>query len=229
MANSVAIPQDIIYYIVEAVASDDDRDSLKKCALVSSSFLLPCRKRLFSELSLGRDQICQRLHQFLVENPVIQSFVRSITLNPWRRSFKYKCTSLIAILRLSFCCLKSFSINMPSVWVDCPFNWNDFSSELRDALSTVIHSSTLKILNLKNIMMPIMLFLGLNLTKLELTANSPNELLGKQSRLLAPAASDSEGVATTTASHTVVDHCKCNFFGPLDGTRFPTSAYFSLI
>ena len=227
MANSVAIPQDIIYHIIEAVASDDDRDSLEQCALVSSSFLLPCRKHLFSELSLGHHQVCQEFHQFLVENPVVLSFVRSISLYP-TRSFEYNYTSLVAILRLPFCCLENFSINMSSLLILYPWDWNDFSSELKDALSTVIHASTLKTLYVENIHVPIMLFLGLNLrlAKLEMTAFFPTEYDDEQSRLLTPAAS--EGVATT-ASHTVVDYCVCRYYRPVYGTRFSTTGYFSLI
>ena len=225
----VAIPQEIIDIIIEEVG--DDRCILKECALVSSSFLFPCRKHLFSKLVLRDVQACQRLHQLLVENPVVQSFVRSITITRSNRISDWNCTPLISILRLSFCCLESFSINMSSLRVRHPLNWNDFSRELKDALSTVIRSSTLKTLYVNKITLPTMLFLGINLTKLELTNFSPNEFDGEQSGFLTPAASDSEGVATTTAScwHTVVDHCKCNFFGPVDGTRFPTFAYFSLI
>ena len=229
MANSVTIPQDIIYNIIEAVSHDTRL--LKKCAMVSSAFLLPCRKHLFSKLFLSDDRACQRLYQILVGNPVVQSFVRSITITRSNRISDWNCTPLISILRLSFCCLESFSINMSSLRVRHPLNWNNFSRELKDALSTVIRSSTLKTLYVNKISLPTMLFLGINLTKLELTNFSPNEFDGEQSGFLTPAASDSEGVATTTAScwHTVVDHCKCNFFGPVDGTRFPTSAYFSLI
>ena len=79
-------------------------------------------------------------------------------------------TSLIAILRLPFCCLQSFSITGNDVWSRAPLNWNDFSSELKDTLSTVIHSSTLKTLYLNKVRVPIMLFLGINFTKLGLTA-----------------------------------------------------------
>ena len=101
--------------------------------------------------------------------------------------------------------------------------WNDFSSELKDALSTIIHSSTLKTLSLKGFRVPITLFLGVNLTKLKLTDHLlPDESDVAQSRLLIKEASD--GVATT-ASHTVVDHC---VWTCLHGTRFPTSAYFPL-
>jgi hypothetical protein len=217
----VAIPQDIIDNIIEAVGNDTYL--LKECALVSSSFLLPCRKQLFSNLCLSHDLACQGLHKFLVENPVVQSFVKSITIGLYEL---LNCTSLIAILRLPFCCLESFSVIGDNMWAWAPLDWNDFSSELKDTLSTVIHSSTLKTLQLSKISVPIMLFHGINLTKLELNNISSNEFDGEQSRLLTPAAS--EGVATT-APHTVVDHCEWNYFDPVHGTRFPTSAYFSLI
>jgi hypothetical protein len=160
MANSVAIPQDIIDTIIDAVG--DDTRSRKKCALVSSSFFLPSRKHLFSKISLrlGRKggQVCQRLHQFFVENPVIQSFVRSIAINQdWgcqtsESHLQLNSTSLIAILQLPFYCLESFSVNM--MWY--PLNWNDFSSELKDALSTIIHLSTLKTVYLEKVNLPIM-------------------------------------------------------------------------
>ena len=113
--------------------------------LMSSSFLLPSRKHLFSELTLRRDHACQRLHQVFVENPVVQSFVKSITIMPYE-PLNY--TSLIAVLRLPFCCLESFSIIGNNLWT--PLNWNVFSSELKDALSTVIHLSTLKPSALEN-------------------------------------------------------------------------------
>jgi hypothetical protein len=105
-------------------------------------------------------------------------------------------------------------------------NWNDFDSELKDALSTIIHLSTLKTLYLDRVNVPMMLFHGIHLTKLVLTSLLLNDFDGKQAKLLTQAAS--EGVATTT-SHTVIDHCVWNFFEPVHGTRLPTSAYFSLI
>src|ERR1700679_40406 len=129
----VEIPQDITVNIIEKVG--DDRYLLREGAVVSSSFLLPCRKHLFSKLSLELDETCQRLHQFLVENPVVRSYVRSITIKPTYRSFEWNRTWFIAILRLPFCCLESFSIdnNLP----EYRLNWNDdFSSELKDALLT---------------------------------------------------------------------------------------------
>jgi len=226
MANSVAIPQDIIDNVIAAVGKD--KDLLKRCALVSSSFLLPSRKQLFSKIYLTSSQASQRLHPFLVQNPVIQSFVRSITIleNWYEASEQLNCTSLLAILRLPFCCLESFSIIFTNPW-----SWNSFSSELKDALSNIIHLSTLKTLYLDKLAnVPITLFLGIvHLTKLKLGSISHDDFDGEQSSSLTPAAS--KGVATT-ASHTVIDRCVWCLRIPLavrSGMRFPTSAYLSLI
>ena len=108
MANSVAIPQDIIDNIIEKVG--DDCRLLRKCALVSSSFLLPSRKHLFkfSKIVLRGDEACQRLHQFLVENPAIQSSVRSITFKRDKGSVSY--------LQLNRTSLIAFSDSHSVVW-----------------------------------------------------------------------------------------------------------------
>src|SRR5258705_1770945 len=132
MASSVVTPQDIIDSIIAVVDDDDDHRLLKICALVSSSFLLPSRKRIFSSISLRTVQDSQRLHQFLVANPVVLSSVKNIAIHyGWRLK-----ASPLSILHLPFCCLKSFSIRNSY--------WNDFSSELKDAISNIIHSPTLK-------------------------------------------------------------------------------------
>ena len=60
-------------------------------------------------------------------------------------------------------------------------NWNDLSRELKDALSTIIRSSTLKSFYLTNVDVPITLFQGTQITKLVLDSVV---LDGEQSRLL---------------------------------------------
>ena len=111
------------------------------------------------------------------------------------------------------------SYHLPSL------NWNDFSGELKDALSTIIHSSTLKTLYLAKFIVPIMLLHGIHLMKLVLKFPSLNDFGGDQSKLLTLAVSE----VATTASHMVVDQVEWRFFDPVHGTRFPTFAYFSLI
>jgi hypothetical protein len=239
MAKSVEIPQDIIDSIIAEVG--DDRRLLKQCSLVSSSFLLPSRKQLFSRITLRSDETCQGIHRFLVQNPFIQSFVRAITLSD-RRSGNFSqwmngCngTSLLAILRLPFCCLEFFSINLYSslrARGPKPWNWNNFSSELKDALSKIILSSNLKTLSLKGIIkVPITQIV--HLTTLELHSVSVNDFDDENSSSLAGL----KGVVPM-ASHTVIDRCvwrlregleDCDGYEYMPRTRFPSSPYFSLI
>ena len=222
MANSMAIdiPQDIIYQVIAAV--DDDEKLLKQCALVSSSFLIPSRKQLFSEICLRGDKAAQRLYQCLIQNPVIQSFVRSIDIRPRTASLLIN-TSLFAILRLPFCHLESFSMR---TWTWYPSNWNNLSNELKDALSNIIHSSSLKTLYLNSLAnVPINLFLGIaHLTKLELDSILPGDFCMQSSSLTLAA---SKGVATTV-SPIVIDQCVWSFSKGVRGMGFPTPAYFSL-
>jgi hypothetical protein len=204
------IPQDIIDNVIVAVG--DNNRLLKQCTLVSSSFLLPSRKQLFSKISLNSDQRCQGIHQFLVQNPVIQPFVRTIDITGWspKTSEWMNGTSLLAILRLSFCRLEYFAITVfrddrdSTAW-----HWNRFSSELKVALSNIISSSNLKTLYLHGIAnVPITSFLhNVHLTTLELLSLSPGDLGGEYSRSLTRAGSN--GVAPMT-SHAVIDQCVWN-------------------
>jgi len=158
--------QDIIDNIIIEAVGDDSR-FLKKCALVSSS-LLPTPSHLFPKISLRGDQACQRLHQLLVENPVIQSFVRSIAIDHWDWGYK-DCHSPTPIL--------------------LSLNWNDFSGELKDALSTIVHSSTLKTLCLEKVNVPV--YALLRHPPYETGVEFPlDDFDGEQLRLLTLAASE---------------------------------------
>jgi hypothetical protein len=244
MAKSIDIPQDVIDNVIAAVG--DNKRLLKQCSLVSSSFLLPSRKQLFSRITLRSDSGCQRIHQFLVQNPVIQSSVRAITLTEYIDSdFEYSdysepewmnSTSLLAILLLPFCCLECFSINVnPDYWSAERRKWNDFSSEMKDALSNIIHSSNLKTLSLQGVtQVPITFLLHIvHLTTLELYSMSLNDFRYKGSSSLTSTAS--MGVAST-APRPVIDRCMWRLKETSEyrskyarGTRFPSSAYLLLI
>jgi hypothetical protein len=227
MAKSLEIPQDIIDNVIAAVG--DDTHVLRKCALVSFSFLHPSRRQLFSRIKLSSDQNCQGIHQFLLQNPVIQSFVRSITLEEiihWREPKLpdwINGTSLLAILRLPFYRLERFSIRGLRV----SWNWVSFSNELKDALSNIVHSSTLKTLSLWGITkVPITLFLHLHLTTLDLFF-LPNDFCDENSNSLTWVGS--KGVAPI-ASHMVIDRCVWYLnegeSGHGTSTRFPSSAIY---
>ena len=203
------IPQDIIDNVI-AAAGDDDTRFLKRCSLVSSSFLLPSRKQLFSRVTLENDQTCQEIHKFLVQYPVIQSFVRSISLKHMETPKYAKWlngTSLLAILRLPLCRLDYFSIAVyPEFWMN--WNWNSFSSEMKDALLNIIRSSTLKTLSLTGVTeLPSTFFFHIvHLTTLELDSLLPEDFVLENSSSLTQAASEGLGV-TSMSSQAVIDRC----------------------
>ena len=215
MANSVDIPQDIIDSVIAAVG--DDTHLLKQCSLVSSSFLLPSRKHLFSRITIKSDETCERIHQLLVQNPVFQTFVKTITLlntdtfifPKWMNG-----TSLLAILRLPFCCLESIILHHYT-WQNGSsmsenLDWNCFGSEMKDALSNIILSSILKTLSLDGITnVPITFFRHIvHLTTLELHSLSPTDFCDENSSSLTRASS--KGV-DPKASDTVIDRCVWRF------------------
>ena len=101
-------------------------------------------------------------------------------MNKWNGKFPQwmNGTSLLAILRLPFGCLECFSINLGQCYTNPkPWDWNKFSSELKDALSNIIHSSSLKTLSLRGITkVPITFFLQIvHLATLELNSLSPKD------------------------------------------------------
>ena len=209
MAKPKDIPQDIIDNVVAAIG--DDKDLLRKCALVSSSFLHPSRKQLFSRIRLS-NRNCDRIHQLLVQNAVSQSFVRTIILHVLLHSrFKWK-SPLLGILRLPFCCLERFSISAGRNFSRTPYDWNCFSSEMKDALSNIIRLSTLKTLSLYCIQMPITFFHRIvHLRTLELFSLSPYDFGNKNSSSLTRAASKGVGPVGPPASDAVIDRCVWRF------------------
>ena len=222
------IPQDIIDNVIAAVG--DDRDLLEKCALVSSSFLHPSRKQLFARITLRNDRTSQKIHHVLVQNPVIQSFVRTITLaydDPNTSLEWVNGKSLLAVLRLPFCCLERFSIIIGQNYslVGKYWDWNSFSSELKVALSNIIHSSTLKSLYLdRNIKVPITFFQHIvHITTLELRFISPIDFYDENSSSLTRRAT-SKGVVPMT-SHAVIDQC-CWHLGLVPVREIPTEPIF---
>jgi hypothetical protein len=146
-----------------------DRTTLKECALVSRSFLIPSRRKLFSYLRLCSEEQCQNLYRFLVQNPYIQSSIIALSIyGNHERYGRYPTVNtpngilaseaMLSILRLPFRCLQKFSV----VFFESSFGWNELRSDIRDTLWDLIHSSPLTSITLcggSNV--PIDLFLGL--------------------------------------------------------------------
>ena len=231
------ISQEIIDNVIAAVG--DDTQLLKQCTLVSSSFLRPSRKQLFSKISLKSDQNCKGIHQVLIENPVIQSFVKTITVvyswdaeaSTWMKTSK----SLLAILRLPFSCLECLSIVVRrNYWNRYPWTWNSFNKELKDALANIVHISTLKTLTLNGIVKaPSSFFSNIDhLTTLELYSITPYDFVVDENSNSSSKKKKKKASKEVVpmASQTVIDRCVWYYWDEHErGTKFPSSAYFSLI
>jgi hypothetical protein len=137
-------------------------------------------------------------------------------------------TSLPAILRLPFSCLERFSINVPPDQRYLkPWNWNSFSSDLKDALSNIVHSSSLKTLYLECITkVPITFFLYIgHLKTLELRSVSPDDFRNENSSSLTSAVSTGVG---PTASNVAIERCVWRLIEVHRSTHGPTAATASI-
>ena len=199
------IPQDIIDSIIAVVS--DDTPLLKQCSLVSSSFLIPSRKHLFSRITINSEESSKGIHQLLIRNPFIQPCVKSITMNGFMYLDWMTDPFLLVIFRLPFSTLESLLINFPRD-NDCQWDswdwsydaetwdWNHFSSDMRDALSIIILSSSLKRLSLNGVTgLPITFFLfTAPLTMLELDSLTPNDFYDEGSISESLIGVDSKGI-----------------------------------
>jgi hypothetical protein len=167
MVESLSIPQEIIDTIIGAI---DVRDKalLKKCALISHSFLHPSRKQLYSIISLNSVQDCQRLCRMDVQAQYLQLFVKTLHIIDSddlqeESVFHDDSESLLPILRLPLRRLEILSVSSAGDYG----HWDSLTDNVKNALRNMIHSSPLTSLTLRSILgVPIDLFLGL--TKLHM-------------------------------------------------------------
>ncbi|KAK0232167.1 hypothetical protein EDD85DRAFT_956025 [Armillaria nabsnona] len=91
------IPEDILEEILCHLSSDFP--SLKACSLSHSSFLLPTRRLLFSNVKLrhcrqnSHTDICLEFRETLLGSKYMQSFIRTLILHHWDliEDIKYQC------------------------------------------------------------------------------------------------------------------------------------------
>lgn len=143
MINSLSTPQDIVEAIIEIA----DYDTLLQCALVSQSFLFPSRKMLFSDIVLQNEMQSDRLQRILVQNPYIQSFIKSLTIlnkedgegpHQWLTG-KRSISALLATLHLPLHHMASFSL----ISSPFPIYWSYLHDTLKSALRNIFCSPSL--------------------------------------------------------------------------------------
>jgi hypothetical protein len=162
MVKSLSIPQEIIDSIIGKI-DVQDKALLKKCALISHSFLHPSRKQLYSFISLNSGQDCQRLCRMDVQTRYLRLFVKTLHISDVFAESILNNEYLLPILRLPLRRLETLSVSSEEYYVP----WDILTDNMREALWNVIHSSPLTSLTLRSILeVPIDLFLGL--TKLHM-------------------------------------------------------------
>lgn len=156
MVLSVQIPQDIIDSIIYLL--HDDTHTLKTCAVVSRSFLPPCRQQIFFVVHLDHPFLaqkhCQRMFRLLNKNPDIGFYIKVLrvyvydstsshdgALIPWIAGEK----TFLAVIRLL---PQLRSLMLTSCW---PMDWLVFPGTLRAGMLDLFRSPNLTDLKLDRI------------------------------------------------------------------------------
>jgi hypothetical protein len=78
MVLAFDIPSDVIYTIIRELR--EDIIALRRCSLVSHSFLPYTRQYLFTTIKLDHPKQCRALHEVLSNNPGLTSYIHNLCL-----------------------------------------------------------------------------------------------------------------------------------------------------
>ncbi|KAF8966436.1 hypothetical protein BDZ97DRAFT_1756578 [Flammula alnicola] len=187
VSNNLNVPQDIIDTIIDILAQNCDRNSLKACSLVNGSFLEPCQKKIFSTVTLaatgrphrwdpqptgdGVDIRGIRMYRLLQTSPHIAQYVRVLKMqarNPieyrWMTGSDETAAIIDAFIRVE---TFEFGSNFPMVWPK-------FHPSVKSSLISIMHSPNLQNLKLDNLHeLPVFLVLSFGtITTLDLRDSS---------------------------------------------------------
>jgi hypothetical protein len=152
-------PQELIDNIIGNIEVDE-KYLLRTLSLVSRSFLYPSRKKLFAKIALIRQERSHGLLSVFTQHQYIQSSVRHLDIH-YQGSHcgpgPIHEPTLLSLLRLPLLSLRTLVLHL-----DSELRWPKLSSDLRDALSDMIHSPSLTSFELiRAVHIPTTLFLGL--------------------------------------------------------------------
>ncbi|KAJ7800348.1 hypothetical protein B0H14DRAFT_1692284 [Mycena olivaceomarginata] len=128
------LPQELLDAIIDQVR---DKETLKACALVATSFLPPSQRNLFRKVRLGdRDTSAT-----LAESPHLVSYIRDLTIYIWGTM-----SELAVILRS----VQSIESLFVIAW--SPKNWKRLGDEASSALLDCLSRPSLRRLGLSNVL-----------------------------------------------------------------------------
>ncbi|KAF8809288.1 hypothetical protein BYT27DRAFT_7222526 [Phlegmacium glaucopus] len=164
-----ALPQELIDAILNHV---NDRQTLKACSLVASSFVPQSQRHLFHTIDLDaltpRKKAYTRFVRLLTLNPLLGTYVRSLRLGDDSDEFGSYRSWLIHAKNLPqlfqhLTRLEAFSLTFND---SDEMDWKSIPAEIRSALGRLFRLPTLQAVSLEFIRgFPIHLLLGLTLLK----------------------------------------------------------------
>ena len=133
---TIPIPQDIFDEVISYLRVHSDRDTLHSCSVVSHSFFIPARRKLFYAITLENARAAQALYNLLKLNHVSAYYIGELYIDTSIWNYKFnemvlwfeKDQVLPKILELTQC------LTLISLKPDTITDWSSISVELRSAL-----------------------------------------------------------------------------------------------
>lgn len=129
-------PVELIEVIIDFL--DDEQEALRNFSLTCRSFLPPCQKRLFSDITWTSNEHAQRFDIFAHSSPHLLRYINSFSFS----TELYPTPQAMAVISC-FSTLERLELNMP--------NTTRLSPERSGWLTTVLSSHRLTHLHIKNI------------------------------------------------------------------------------
>jgi hypothetical protein len=138
METRTKLPLDILLYIIDLLADEDDGDikSLQILSQACKSMVPLCRNHLFSSLCLVDDIKSERFSNLLLKNPDIARYVRSVDYGFGIHNPVSEHDLNILDMLKKHSSLKSIAILSPGL------DWNDLPEPIRSSLVSLIQLPT---------------------------------------------------------------------------------------
>jgi hypothetical protein len=139
-------PLDILVYIIDLLADDEDINSLQILSQACKSMVPLCRKHLFSTLFLHCELDSERFSDLLSKNPDLARYVRSLHYVVYNPISDHELNILDMLKERS----SLRSIQLVSSMTE-PLDWNDFHASMRSSLIFLIQLPTVTFLSIRSL------------------------------------------------------------------------------
>jgi hypothetical protein len=148
MEPRTTLPLDILLYIIDLLASEDDGDikSLQILSQACKSMVPLCRKHLFSSLRLHGELESECFSDLLSKNPDIVRYVRSLNYAVYDRPIYDHELNILDMLK-EHSSLQSIELLSPPGFI---LDWRNFPESIRSSLVCLIQLPTVTHLDIQS-------------------------------------------------------------------------------